>query len=118
MSEDKCVNDCNTPIPDGGTWGYCDNCWNYVCVSSTLEKKDVMKVTKEMQMSEASCLAFGATTDALEKHFDDKVWNVEVRSTLGEDHWGNPIWSLTVFVESRETEQGRHELVTGEYNDE
>lgn len=43
MSEDKCVNDCNTPIPDGGTWGYCDNCWNYVCVSSTLEKKDVVK---------------------------------------------------------------------------
>ena len=46
MSEDKCVNDCNTPIPDGGTWGYCDNCWNYVCVSSTLEKQDVMSDSK------------------------------------------------------------------------
>ena len=77
-----------------------------------------MSEKKEMQMSLTSCLAFGDITDALEKHFDDKVWNVEVRSTLGEDHWENPIWSLTVFVESRETEQGRHELVTGESNDE
>jgi len=76
-----------------------------VCVSSTLEKKDVVKVTKEMQMSEASCLAFGDITDALEKHFDDKVWNVEVRSTLGNDFLENPIWSLTVYVETRESAQ-------------
>jgi|9_EtaG_2_1085328.scaffolds.fasta_scaffold01766_7 hypothetical protein len=27
MPEDKCVK-CNAPIPDGGTWGYCDNCWD------------------------------------------------------------------------------------------
>jgi len=113
------MHNCGAPIPDGGTWGYCDNCWNYVCVRSGLEKKDVVSNTmKEMQMSEASCLALGDIATALEKHFDSKVWNVEVRSTLGEDHWENPIWSLTVFVESRETEQGRHELVTGESNDE
>ena len=51
MSEDKCVNDCDTSIPDGGTWGYCDNCWNYVCVSSTLEKKDVVKEASKQVMN-------------------------------------------------------------------
>lgn len=27
MTEDKCL-ECNAPIPDGGTWGYCKDCWD------------------------------------------------------------------------------------------
>ena len=27
MTEDKCL-ECNAPIPDGGTWGYCNDCWD------------------------------------------------------------------------------------------
>jgi len=27
MTEDKC-SECNAPIPDGGTWGYCNDCWD------------------------------------------------------------------------------------------
>ena len=62
------------------------------------------------EMEGASCVALNEIVTSLEKQFDPKVWNVEVRSVLGEDHWENPIWSLTVFVEARETEQGRKEL--------
>lgn len=41
MSEvDKCVNDCDTPIPDGGVWGYCDNCWNYGYVEATNDPRN------------------------------------------------------------------------------
>jgi len=48
---DMCIQGCGTPIPDGGTWGYCDNCWNYVRVSSSLEKKDVVSNTmKEVDL--------------------------------------------------------------------
>ena len=50
MSEDECVTNCGTPIPDGGTWGYCENCWNYVCVSSTSEKQVTTGVPLEQQL--------------------------------------------------------------------
>jgi len=61
--------------------------------------------TKEMQMSGASCLALNEIDEVLQKHFPEAEWNVEWRSVLGDDFLENPIWSLTIYVETRESEQ-------------
>jgi len=64
-------------------------------------------MSKEMQMSEASCLALNEIDEVLHKHFPDSEWNVEWRSVLGEDHWESPIWSLTFFIETDESRRKR-----------
>ena len=64
-----------------------------------------MSETKEMQMSGASCLALNEIDEVLQKHFPEAEWNVEWRSVLGDDFLENPIWSLTIYVETRESEQ-------------
>jgi len=60
---------------------------------------------KEMQMGGASCLALNEIDEVLQKHFPEAEWNVEWRSVLGNDFLENPIWSLTIYVETRESEQ-------------
>ena len=69
-----------------------------------------MSETKEMQMGGASCLALNEIEEVLQKHFPEAEWNVEGRSVLGNDFLENPIWSLTIYVETRESAQ--------EHNDE
>ena len=64
-----------------------------------------MSETKEMQMSGASCLALNEIDEVLQKHFPEAEWNVEWRSVLGDDFLENPIWSLTIYVETRESAQ-------------
>jgi len=60
---------------------------------------------KDMQMSGASCLALNEIDEVLQKHFPEAEWNVEWRSVLGDDFLENPIWSLTIYVETRESAQ-------------
>lgn len=60
-------------------------------------------MNKEMQMSGASCLALNEIDEVLQKHFPEAEWNVEWRSVLGQDHFENPIWSLTFYVETQDS---------------
>jgi len=53
------------------------------------------------ELSGVSCLAFGEITDALEKHFDAEVWNVEWRSVMNAEG-DAPLWSMTIYVEAQE----------------
>lgn len=64
-----------------------------------------MNELKDMQMSGASCLALNEIEEVLQKHFPETEWNVEGRSVLGDDHWENPIWSLTIYVETSESKE-------------
>ena len=64
-----------------------------------------MSELKDMQMSGASCLALNEIDEVLQKHFPEAEWNVEWRSVLGDDFLENPIWSLTIYVETRESAQ-------------
>lgn len=68
-----------------------------------------MSETRKMQMEDASCLALDEIDKVLEKHFPEAEWNVEWRSVLGEDNWENPLWSLTIFVETRESKENNDE---------
>lgn len=64
-----------------------------------------MSELKEMQMRGASCEALNEIDEVLQKHFPEAEWNVEWRSVLGDDFLENPIWSLTIYVETHESAQ-------------
>ena len=72
-----------------------------------------MSELKDMQMSGASCLALNEIDEVLQKHFPDAEWNVEWRSVLGDDYWENPIWSLTIYVETSESVEKQEGLGDG-----
>lgn len=46
----------------------------------------------------------------VQKHFPEADWHVEWRSVIGEDHWENPIWSLTFCVETQASRKKEEEL--------
>lgn len=69
-----------------------------------------MSKLKDIEMSGASCLALNEIDEVLQKHFPEAEWSVEWRSVLGEDHWENPIWSLTFYVETQSSKKKGEEL--------
>ena len=58
-----------------------------------------------IDISVASTLALSEIDAVMEKHFPEHEWNVEWRSVLGEDHLENPIWSLTFYVETQDSQK-------------
>jgi len=57
----------------------------------------------DLEMSGASCCALNEIDQVMEHWFPECDWHVEWRSVLGEDHLGNPIWSLTFYVETQDS---------------
>lgn len=64
----------------------------------------------DLEMSEASCCALDEIDQVMSKWFPETEWHVEWRSVLGEDHWENPIWSLTFYVETQDSRKKHEEL--------
>lgn len=61
-----------------------------------------MQQTKSEYMSGASTCALNEIDQVMSHWFPEGEWNVEWRSVLGERDEGEPIWSLTFYIEPQE----------------
>ena len=57
----------------------------------------------ELDMSDGSSFALTDIDHVMEKHLVSRGFTWEWRSVLGNDCNGNPIWSLTIYVEKEKS---------------